>query len=225
MYNLLLIGDADSASPLLVPDTLLQYHVEHAECISTAMTSIQAHQPDLILLSASVLNSIEFIHLINQMSNSINIPIIYLTNDDNIDKRIDAFDAGADDCFSELFSPRESAARIKAQLDKKFRSSINNKIIYDIFCLDSDSFTLIIGNRPINITKTEFKLLEFFLSHAGKALNRKNILDSVWGGDIDIDERTIDAHIRRLRRLLSKHKCENYIQTVRSIGYRFSKPM
>ena len=187
------------------------------------MSIIKTLQPDLILLSSNIANGLQIISTLKMLNGAHDIPIIYLTEADNEDERIAALSAGADDCLANIISVRESAARIEARL-RSFNKAGKQKIAYDIFCLDPESFTLMINDTSIPITQTEFRLLKFFLNNPGKALSRKEILTSVWNED-RIDERTIDANIRRLRYILSKHNCDRYIQTVHSIGYRFWKPL
>ena len=223
MYNLLHIGPPATQHINLQTELMSRYTLKHTGDTGAALSIIRTHRPDLILLSSNVTQGLQFISQIKAHSDAHDIPIIYLTDTDNEDERIAALNAGADDCLAGIFSLRESTARIEARL-RRYHNG-NNRIDYDIFCLDPDSFTLTIRGKLVNISPTEFRLLRFFMGNHGKAFNRRQILDKVWGNGICIEERTIDAHIRRLRKLLSQYDSDRYIQTIRSIGYRFSKPL
>jgi len=223
MYNLLHVGPSATVHNSLQTELINRWSLKQTGDTDTALSIIRSHRPDLILLSSDVTQSLQFISQIKAHGDTHDIPIIYLTDTDNEDARIEALHAGADDCLAGIFSLRESTARIEARLRRN--SNGFNRIDYDIFCLDPDSFTLTIREKPVNISPTEFRLLRFFMSNHGKAFNRRHILDRVWGNGINIEERTIDAHIGRLRKLLLRYGCESYFQTIRRVGYRFSKPM
>lgn len=224
MYNLLQIGSPTSAHLPLQTELTNRYTLKGTDNISSAMSIIRTLQPDLILLSSNIPNGLQIIGQLKMLNDAHDIPIIYLTETDSEDERIAVLTAGADDCLTNIYSPRESAARIEARLRNR-NKTIKQRIEYDIFCLDPESFTLIIHNTSVHITITEFRLFKFFLNNPGKALTRKQILNGVWDEGSRIDERTIDANIRRLRHILSRHNCDGYIQTVHGIGYRFWKPL
>jgi two-component system phosphate regulon response regulator PhoB len=223
MYRLLHIGPPASTHIRLQTELMNRYALEQTGDTGTALRIIRSHRPDLILLSSRVVQGLQFISQLKAHNDVHDIPIIYLTETDNEDERIAALNAGADDCLANMFSLRESTARIEARL-RRYNSTVNGRIHYDVFCLDPDSFTLTIQGESVNISPTEFRLLRFFLDNPGRAFNRRQILDKVWGRGTCIEERTIDAHVRRLRKLLAYYNCERYIQTIRSIGYRFEAP-
>ena len=120
------------------------------------------------------------------------------------------------------FSPKELIARIRAVLRRSGKIQGQAQIILGDLTLDTEQHRLTIGNKQLEVSPTEFRLMHFFMTHADKVYTRTQLLDQVWGRNVYIEERTIDVHIRRLRKILEEHGREDLVQTVRGFGYRFS---
>jgi two-component system phosphate regulon response regulator PhoB len=133
-----------------------------------------------------------------------------------------ALRSGADDYITKPFSPAEVAARLRAVYRRAYSASKVDTLNAGDLALEKDSHRVRIGDREVVVTPTEYRLLEFFLSHVGKAYSRSELLKQVWGRNIGIDERAIDVNIRRLRQKLADQGSDALIQTVRGYGYRLS---
>lgn len=200
-----------------------------AESAHQAHVAVVDSKPDLILLDWMLPggSGIELARRLKREELTEGIPIIMLTAKASEDNKVQGLNAGVDDYVTKPFSPRELVARIKAVL-RRTQGSTKDKVlrVYDLE-LDPSSHRITIEGAPVEMGPTEFKLLKFFMSHQEKVFSRDSIQDQVWGGNVYLDERTIDVHIRRLRKALSSaENCSiNYaklVQTVRGAGYRFS---
>ena len=150
------------------------------------------------------------------------IPIIMLTARDDENYKVQGLEAGVDDYVTKPFSTRELLARIKAVL-RRAGSDTNELIRIDNRLeMDLVQHRVLADDQPVSMGPTEFKLLHFFLTHQERVYSRTQLLDLVWGRNVYIEERTVDVHIRRLRKALEPHALENLVQTVRGVGYRFS---
>jgi two-component system, OmpR family, phosphate regulon response regulator PhoB len=129
---------------------------------------------------------------------------------------------GADDYIVKPFSVREAVARVCAVL--RARSAAGDSLSCDELVLDAVANRVTAHGRPVNLRNVEYRLLEFLMSHQGRTFNRNQLLMHIWGGDRDVDERTVDVNVQRLRRILAEPGFEGYIQTVRGYGYRFATP-
>lgn len=136
------------------------------------------------------------------------------------DNKVYGLDAGADDYITKPFSTRELISRIKAVLRRGH--PLTSDITIGKLSLDNQSRRVSADGQLIDIGPTEYRLLAFFMSHPERAYTRAQLLDQVWGGNVYIEERTVDVHIRRLRKLLRPYGCDNLIQTIRGTGYRLS---
>jgi len=181
--------------------------------------------PDLIVLDWMLpgMDGIEFAKRLRANSETKNIPIIMLTAKSNEDNKIRGLDVGADDYLTKPFSPKELVARIKALLRRRSPELINEPITIDGLVLDPSSHKIQVDNKNINMGPTEFKLLHFFMKNTDRVYSRNQILDKVWGNNSVIDDRTVDVHIKRLRKSLNHSGYDKLIQTVHGTGYRFSK--
>lgn len=194
-----------------------------------AHVSIIDNKPDLVLLDWMLPggSGIELARRLRRDEITANIPIIMLTAKTSEDNKVQGLNEGVDDYVTKPFSPRELVARIKTvmrringkQKDKALR-------VFDLQ-LDPTSHRISIEDQPVDMGPTEFRLLKFFLTNQEKVFSRDHIQDSVWGGNVYLEERTIDVHIRRLRKALSSVEDASIdyaklIQTVRGAGYRFS---
>lgn len=181
------------------------------------------HQPDIILLDwmMPTVSGIELARRLKREPASADIPIIMLTARGEEDNKVQGLEAGADDYITKPFSPRELIARIKAVLRRTATAGIDEPIEIEGLHLDPSSQRVSLEGVALDLGPTEFRLLQFFMTHPERAYSRSQLLDQVWGGNVYIEERTVDVHIRRLRLTLGE-KHRHLVQTVRGTGYRFS---
>ncbi len=199
------------------------YLLLEAEDAEEAQVMITNEQPDLILLDWMLpgISGLELAQRLKRSDSSKEIPIIMLTARGEENDRVRGLDAGADDYVTKPFSPRELMARIKAVL-RRVAPDQDGIIELGGIRMDSEKHRLFVEDKPFELGPTEYKLLHFFMTHPERVYNRSQLLDRVWGGDVYIEERTVDVHIRRLRKVLTEYNAEHLIQTVRGAGYRFS---
>ena len=150
------------------------------------------------------------------------IPVIMLTARDDEDYKVQGLDAGVDDYVTKPFSTRELLARLKAVLRRAGSNASELIRVDNRLEMDLVQHRVLADDQPVTLGPTEFKLLHFFLTHQERVYSRTQLLDLVWGRNVYIEERTVDVHIRRLRKALEPHALENLVQTVRGVGYRFS---
>ncbi|WP_031430874.1 phosphate regulon transcriptional regulator PhoB [Methylomicrobium agile] len=150
------------------------------------------------------------------------LPIILLTARGEEEDKVRGFDVGVDDYMTKPFSPKELIARIRAVLRRSGKLSDAGQIVLGDMMLDAEQHRLSIGERQLEVSPTEFRLIQFFMTHPDKVYTRTQLLDQVWGRSVYIEERTVDVHIRRLRKILAEYGREELLQTVRGFGYRFS---
>ncbi len=180
--------------------------------------------PDLILLDWMLpgVSGLEFARRLKRDPRTSAIPIIMLTaKTEEVDK-IQGLDIGVDDYITKPFSTRELLARVRAIMRRTQPVAGQDVIELGAIRLDKITHRVLVNNRPVALSPTAFRLMQFFITHPERVYSRAQLLDGVWGDNSDIDERTVDVIVRRLRRQLEPFGCENYIQTVRSIGYRCS---
>ncbi len=193
--------------------------------ILEAHQQVVDHRPALILLDWMLpgdKSGIDFCRMLKSDEMLREIPVIMLTAKSEEDSLINGLDAGADDYMTKPFSTRELISRIKAVLRRSRALSSDKAIEIGQLSLCPKSQRVTANDAIIDIGPTEYRLLAFFMSHPERAYTRTQLLDQVWGGNVYIEERTIDVHIRRLRKLLHPYDCATLIQTVRGTGYRFS---
>ena len=198
------------------------FKVGLAEDAKQAYPIIIDTPPDLILLDWMMpgTSGIELLRRLRR--DEINVPVIMLTAKVEEASKISGLDSGADDYIAKPFSTRELISRVKAILRRTSEESIKEVIFAGALKLDQLNRRVSIGDTLISLGPTEYKLLQFFLAHQDRVYTRDQILDNVWGRNVYLDERTVDVHIRRLRKAISIAGHENYVQTVRGAGYRFS---
>ncbi len=136
--------------------------------------------------------------------------------------KIAGLEGGADDYVTKPFSPRELLARIQAVLRRSSPTASGEAIEAGALKLDPVSHRVIVGEQTVSLGPTEYRLLQFFMEHPERVYSRSQLLDRVWGGNVYVEERTVDVHIRRLRKALEPFACDSLVQTVRGSGYRFS---
>ena len=188
-----------------------------------ALLRINEKLPDILLLDWMMPNMSgpELTRRLRKDPITAKVPIIMLTAKVSDDDKVSGLNAGADDYIIKPFSPRELVARINAVLRRTDPSGADAKISVGSITLDSDSRQVFLNQKPTHIGPTEYRLLEFFMTHVNRAYSRAQLLDYVWGTNVYLEERTVDVHIRRLRKILEVANLDHYIQTVRSHGYRF----
>ena len=152
------------------------------------------------------------------------IPIIFLTARAGENDRVLGLELGADDYITKPYSLRETVARVCVLLRSHSQQSDHQALRCDDLVLDASTNRVTAQGKLINLRGVEYRLLEFLMAHSGRTFNRTQLLSRVWGGDTEVDERTVDVNVQRLRKILSERGYEAYIQTVRGFGYRFAPP-
>jgi len=150
------------------------------------------------------------------------IPIIMLTARGEEEDKVRGLEVGADDYMTKPFSPKELVARIKAVLRRVMPTALEEVVDVKGLKLDPVSHRVSLNDMPLSIGPTEFKLLHFFMTHLDRVYSREQLLDQVWGTNVYVEDRTVDVHIRRLRKAISGAGHDKFVQTVRGSGYRFS---
>jgi len=188
-----------------------------------ALLRISESRPDIILMDWMMpgVSGVELTRRLRKDSYTEDIPIIMLTAKVTEDDKVTGLEAGTDDYVIKPFSPRELLARIRAVLRRSSPANDQGFLVVGELKLDTVSRRVLHGGEEIKMGPTEYRLLEFFMSHQGRAYNRSQILDHVWGANAYLEERTVDVHIRRLRKALEPSGTSHYLQTVRGHGYRF----
>ena len=185
-----------------------------------------SEQPDVILLDW-MLPGVPGVSLLSRLKahdKLKHIPVIMLTARADESDQLQGFELGADDYVTKPFSPRTLLARIRVLL-RRFDDAVEGEmIVAGRMQLDNGSHRLTIDGNEVKLGPKEFRLLQFFMAHINRVFTRNQLLDEVWGDRVVVEDRTIDVHIRRLRRALEDQGCESYIQTIRGSGYRFSVP-
>ncbi len=201
------------------------YEVIEAENAEEGWKLALTQTPDIILLDWMMpgTSGVELAKRLRNNDKTVEIPIIMLTARGEEDDQVKGFEAGADDYVIKPFSPRALVARIKANLRRQVaevgdKESINSGRMN----LDLKSHRFYVDDNEIKLGPTEFKLIHFFMTHANRVFSRSQLLDHVWGVNVVVEERTVDVHIRRLRKLLEPAGVADYIQTIRGSGYRFA---
>lgn len=181
-------------------------------------------QPDLLLLDWMLpgRSGLELAAQLKQSPKTKGMPIIMISARGDEEDRVKGLDTGADDYISKPFSPREMIARINAVLRRSKRDHTADEIEIGGLRIDDISHRVSADGKPIVVAPTEYRLLHFFMTHTDRAFSRSQLLDQVWGSHVYVEERTVDVHVRRLRKALAHTGHERLLQTVRGIGYRFS---
>ncbi|MAR32162.1 MAG: phosphate regulon transcriptional regulatory protein PhoB [Porticoccaceae bacterium] len=181
-------------------------------------------QPDVVLLDWMMpgTTGLELLRRLRRDPLTEKIPVILLTAKTSEDSKITGLDSGADDFISKPFSPKELVSRIRAVIRRSTVTEPSEPIKVGEMLFDPESHRVSICDEPVEIGPTEYRMLQFFLTHQERVYSRDQILDHVWGANVYLDERTVDVHIRRLRKAISVAGHEKYVQTVRGAGYRFS---
>ena len=195
-----------------------------ADSAEQALTLVAHALPDLVLLDWMLpgLSGVEFARRLRADKRTRAIPIIMLTARSDEQDKLQGLETGADDYITKPFSPRELNARIKAVLRRRAPEMTDDAVQLGGLKLDPASHRVTGHGEPIELGPTEFRLLHFLMTHAERVHSRTQLLDQVWGDHVFVEERTVDVHIRRLRKALEPTKLDALVQTVRGTGYRFS---
>jgi len=222
----ILVVDDEAPIRMMIRQALQRSGFEVSEAIDgyDALTKIADAMPDLMLLDWMMprMSGIDLARQLRREADSRELPIIMLTARAEEDDRVKGLDCGADDYVSKPFSPRELVARINAVLRRSNPAEEDGIIEHGQLRLDADSHRVMVDSDELELGPTEFKLLRFFMNNPEKVFSRSQLLDRVWSRGSFIEERTVDVHIRRLRKSLEPFSIEGYLQTVRGTGYRFS---
>ncbi|MEZ5565307.1 MAG: phosphate regulon transcriptional regulator PhoB [Gammaproteobacteria bacterium] len=221
----ILVVDDEAAIRQMIAFNLTRagFEVDEAEDYATARLRIADHRPDLVLVDWMLPESsgLELTRTLRREAANREIPIIMLTARAEEQDKILGLDGGVDDYITKPFSPRELLSRINAILRRVAPPDDEPRVAGDLR-LDPVSHQIFVGKQEIPVGPTEFRLLKFLMENADRVYSRTQLLDAVWGQNVYVEERTVDVHIRRLRKPLEEFNADRYIQTVRGAGYRFS---
>ena len=200
------------------------FDVREAEDCRSARAALADRRPDLLLVDWMLpdMSGLELTRAIKRDRETRELPIILLTARSEEGDKVAGLEGGADDYVTKPFSPRELLARINAVLRRSTVNASEERIQVEGLALDQASHRVLIGEETIGLGPTEYRMLEFFMTHPERVYSRDQLLDRIWGGNVYVEERTIDVHIRRLRKALEEFGYDRFIQTVRGAGYRFS---
>jgi two-component system phosphate regulon response regulator PhoB len=201
------------------------FKTQEAGHADEARKSILADPPDLILLDWMLpgRSGLELAQQLKQNPKTRDTPIIMVSAKTDESERIQGLDKGeVDDYVTKPFSPRELVSRVKAVLRRSRPGRTNGMIDVEGLSIDHTSRRVMAKGKRLDIAPTEYRLLHFFMTHTDRAFTRSQLLDQVWGDQVYVEERTVDVHIRRLRKVLEASGHDRLLQTVRGVGYRFS---
>jgi two-component system phosphate regulon response regulator PhoB len=200
------------------------HHALRATSAEEAMERVREALPDLVIIDWMLpgMSGIELARSLKAEKRSESVPLIMVTARSAEQDKLTGLDIGADDYMTKPFSPRELIARVKAVLRRRAPQATDDAVEVDGLKLDPGSHRVSANAEALELGPTEFRLLHFFMTHPDRVYSRAQLLDQVWGDHVFVEERTVDVHIRRLRKALEASGHDRFIQTVRSAGYRFS---
>lgn len=220
--RMLLVEDDASLAELLIWHFSREgFEVQHTVDGEESLLMARETPPDIVLLDWMVegISGIEVCRRLRRSAETQNVPIIMLTARGEEEDRVRGLETGADDYVTKPFSPRELVARVGAVLRRVRPALAGEALTYSDLEMDTVGHKVRRGGEVIPLGPTEFRLLKHFLEHPGHVFSRERLLDSVWGHDSDIESRTVDVHIRRLRKAINDGGRPDIIRTVRSAGY------
>jgi two-component system phosphate regulon response regulator PhoB len=199
------------------------YDVFEAQDCREARALLADNRPDLALIDWMLpdMSGLELTRTLKRDKEFEDLAIIMLTARADERDKVSGLEGGADDYITKPFSPRELVARIKAVLRRAVNSA-DEVVSAGVLQIDAAGHRVLSSGKEIKLGPTEYRLLHFLLTHAERVYSRTQLLDRVWGANVYVEERTVDVHIRRLRKALAVASADDYIQTVRGAGYRFS---
>lgn len=201
------------------------FEVIEAEDVPSADCRVGEKLPDLMLVDWMLpggTSGVDWVRRIKRDELTREVPVILLTARGEEDDKVLGLEAGADDYMTKPFSNRELVARIKAHLRRAPGANSEGEVVTGKLCLNSEAHRVSVAGDELSLGPTEYRLLHFFMTHPERVYTRAQLLDFVWSRDTYVEERTVDVHVLRLRKVLTPHACEGYVQTVRGVGYRFS---
>lgn len=235
ILNIALLSKVSGMKPkiLIVEDetaviTLLRYNLEHqgfeVDAVSDgeeALIAVEENPPDLVLLDWMLpqLSGIEVCRQLRRRPNTKQLPIILLTARGEEADTVRGLDSGADDYITKPFSPAELTARVHALLRRSRPALSDEALTVEDLKMDLAAHRVHRNGNEVKLGPTEYRLLRHFMEHPGRVFSREQLLDAVWGRDVYVELRTVDVHIRRLRKALNEHGDSDVIRTVRSAGY------
>ncbi|MCG2841029.1 phosphate regulon transcriptional regulator PhoB [Sandaracinobacter sp. RS1-74] len=186
-----------------------------------ALVLAEEERPDVVVLDWMIANlsGIEVCRRLRRAPETASLPIIMLTARAEEGDRVRGLETGADDYVTKPFSPRELVARVRAVLRRLRPALSGGNLEYGGISMDTSSHKVTRDGQPVQLGPTEFRLLRHFLEHPGRVFSREQLLDAVWGRDVYVEQRTVDVHIRRLRKAINLNDLPDLIRTVRSAGY------
>lgn len=196
--------------------------IEAADC-RQARELLADERPDLALVDWMLpdMSGLELTRTLKRDKENEDLAIIMLTARSDEHDKVSGLEGGADDYITKPFSPRELIARIQAVL-RRAKSATDDAMVAGTLELDAAGHRVNVNGEEVRLGPTEYRLLKFLMSHPDRVYSRTQLLDRVWGANVYVEERTVDVHVRRLRKALSEYGADDYIQTVRGAGYRFS---
>ena len=222
--HILIIDDEASIRDMVRMALELEgFSVSDASNAHQASTLMQQHSIDLILLDWMMpgISGIDFASRLRRAGNPVGI--IMLTAKSAEDDLLRGLEIGADDYMTKPFSTKELISRIRAVLRRLSLTTDTSDLIQaGRLAIDTERHRITIDKKNVDFSPTEFRLLHFLCSQPNRVFTRDQLLDNVWGNQVYVEDRTVDVHIRRLRKVLAKYNCDDYINTVRGVGYRFS---
>jgi len=226
MKGRILIIEDEAAIREMLGYTLMKegFEFQEAADVDQARPLIERQKPDLILLDWMLpgMSGVDYARRVRNDPETRDIPIIILTARGEETDKVRGLDTGADDYITKPFSSRELLARIRAVMRRTAQDRFQGTVSAGGLALDPETFRVTADGANVEISPTEFRLLHFFITHPERVYSRSQLLDQVWGQNVYVEERTVDVHIRRLRKTLEPFSFDRFIQTVRSVGYRFS---
>jgi len=200
------------------------FEVREAADARSGRAEVANKLPDLLLVDWMLpdTSGLEFTRALKRDRETRELPVILLTARAEEGDKVAGLEGGADDYITKPFSPRELLARINAVLRRAMPAEGAERIDIEGLVLDQSSQRVSAGERTVALGPTEYRMLAFFMTHAERVYTREQLLDRVWGGNVYVEERTVDVHIRRLRKALTPTGHDGLIRTVRGAGYRFS---
>ena len=223
--TILVVEDEPAIQELVVCNLESAGHsVLRADSAEEALRMVQDAMPDLIVLDWMLpgISGIDFARRLRGDKRTQAVPLIMLTARADERDKLAGLETGADDYITKPFSPRELNARVKAVLRRRAPQATNDLVEAAGLILDPATHRVTGNGQVLSLGPTEFRLLHFFMTHAERVHTRVQLLDQVWGDHVFVEERTVDVHIRRLRKALEPSGHDQLVQTVRSSGYRFS---
>lgn len=199
------------------------FSVKEAASAEEAIQRLDGRLPDLMVIDWMLpgLTGLDLARRLRKDELTQDLPMIMLTARSDESDKLKSFDLGVDDYITKPFSPRELIARIKAVLRRSGAPESGN-LTHGKLTLDTQGHRLLIDGSQVHIGPTEFRLLDFLMRHPERAFDREQLLDRVWGRSVYVEERTVDVHVLRLRKVLAPHGLSGWVETVRGVGYRFS---